>query len=90
MKLVLKSQTYDGGRTDVECTRCQWSLPGISYRGHGFPNPGTEYADRMIPGEISNHIRDTGHAIRINLITFHADGRVEQSATRISPRAEGR
>lgn len=80
MTITPKPQAFDGGQTLVECTGCAWSLPGIRYRGHGHPNPGTEYADRVIPGEISDHIRETGHPVRILLTTFHRDGNVENSS----------
>lgn len=82
-RLVAKPQAYDGGRTDVECTRCDWTLRGVQYRGHDVPNPGTDYADRVIPGDVSDHIRDTGHPVRILLTTFHRTGSVEQSSLRI-------
>jgi hypothetical protein len=83
MSITVKPQTYDGGRTDIECTRCTWALPGVQYRGHSHPNPGTAYADRVIGGEVSDHIRATGHPVRITLTTFHRNGHVEQSAMRI-------
>lgn len=85
---TLKGRTVDSGTTDTECTRCTWMHPSGHHLGHGTPDRpgGADHLDAAMP-HVSEHIASTGHRVRVITTTYHRDGRVEQSALLVGPRA---